>query len=65
LRRYKWQEIYDSNDNQLFLPVYDYLLEEQRQNFNKKEDFEEKKGKRVIIIDMVSPDTDLCQIDLQ
>tara|TARA_R110002110_G_scaffold388637_2_gene600776 strand:+ start:269 stop:466 length:198 start_codon:yes stop_codon:yes gene_type:complete len=65
LKGYKWQKFHDLNENRLFLPVYDYLLEKSHQNFEKKEDFEEKEGKRVIIIDMMSLDTDVCQIDLQ
>ncbi len=65
MKGYKWQEFRDLNENRLFLSVYDYLLEKSHQNFEKKEDFEEKEGKRVIIIDMMSLDTDVCQIDLQ
>ena len=65
MKGYKWQKFHDLNENRLFLSVYDYLLEKSHQNFEKKEDFEEKEGKRVIIIDMMSLDTDVCQIDLQ
>ena len=65
MKGYKWHAFHDLNENRLFLSVYDYLLEKPHQNFEKKEDFEEKEGKRVIIIDMMSLDTDVCQIDLQ
>tara|TARA_Y100000593_G_scaffold92914_1_gene186010 strand:- start:1073 stop:1270 length:198 start_codon:yes stop_codon:yes gene_type:complete len=65
LERYKWQKIHDLNENRLFLSIHDHLPEEQYQNFNKKEDFKKKEEKRVIIIDMVGPDTGICQIDLQ
>ena len=65
MKGYKWHAFHDLNENRLFLSVYDYLLEKSHQNFEKKEDFEEKEGKRVIIIDMMSLDADVCQIDLQ
>tara|TARA_R100001594_G_scaffold118679_1_gene154016 strand:+ start:1110 stop:1313 length:204 start_codon:yes stop_codon:yes gene_type:complete len=65
LERYKYQKQHDLSENRPFLCLYDYFQAKQSQNFGKKEDFKEKEEKRVIIIDMVNPDTGICQIELQ
>ena len=59
---------YSVDDKRPFLQLrpyapeyYEYYL----QHCKEKDKREEKEGKRVIIIDMVSPDTPVCQIDLQ
>lgn len=56
---------YSTDDNRPFLQLRPYTSEYYLQYCKEKEKLEEKEGKRVIIIDMVSPDTPICQIDLQ
>ena len=65
MKDYRWRQYHNLDENQLFLSVYADLPGKQPQNLSKQEELEKEKGKRVIIIDMMSPNTGVCQIDLQ